>query len=544
MSDIDPGDAGNGVGAVTDSSTGQLVRSSGIVALGTGLSRVTGLARTFVTLYALGWVGVGNVYTLANTTPNLLYDLLLGGILTATLVPVLVDRVNKDDPEGTDAVVTVVTVGLVILTLVAVLAAPLIIHLYSLATSDPRVIEQNELAIPLLRLFIPQILFYGLTALGAALLNAHKRFAAAAFAPVANNVVVIGVLLAVPRIAGGVPTIDQVRSDTGLLLLLGLGTTLGIVTMAAVLWPAIRRAGIRLHWRFDLQNPAVRTVVRLSGWTLGYVVTNQVAFFVVTALAWRAQNGAVTVYQTAYVFFQFPYGLFAVSVMTAFLPELSRLAERGDDAGFSNRFLLGLRLTVLIILPASIGLVLLARPALALLQHGGFDQRGVELTAHTMAGFAIGLLGFSTFLYAMRGFYAFKDTKTPFLLGLIQNAINVVLAFVLVDRYQVEGLAWSFSVSYLIGAVVALGVLRRKVGALRWGPTAGAVVRILIACAVMSVAVWAAVTTIGSDEGAGALARTAVGVTIGGVVYLGALLLLRVPDVDEFRRRVLARRAT
>ncbi|HVN52530.1 MAG TPA: lipid II flippase MurJ, partial [Acidimicrobiales bacterium] len=294
-----------------------LVRSSGVVAVGTALSRVTGLLRTIITAIVLGTVGVGAAYNLANSTPNMIYDLLLGGVLSATLVPVLVANREHRDEEGTDAVLTVATVFLVVISVAAVLVAPWIVHLYGLiahAGSTPPSAEQEHLATLLLRLFAPQVLFYGLATLGTALLNANRRFAAAAFAPVVNNVLLIVVLLAAWWAMGHDTSVARVESDTTLLLLLGLGTTAGIAAMALVLWPAITRAHIPVRWRFHPRHPTIRQVAGLSGWTLGYVVANQITLFVIMSLAFGTPGGGgVSAWTYAYQFFQLPYGVFTVS---------------------------------------------------------------------------------------------------------------------------------------------------------------------------------------------------------------------------------------
>jgi putative peptidoglycan lipid II flippase len=283
MSDVPTGD---------EVTTGGLVRSSAVVGIGTGLSRVTGLFRTIALTYALGTTLVAEGYNLANTTPNIVYDLLLGGILSATLVPLFVDRFERDDQDGVSAIVTVTVVVLTAITVIAVLAAPLIFKLYTWDKDAVRAHELEGVGVPLLRWFLPQILFYGLTALGTALLNARRRFAAPAFAPVLNNVVVIVVLLWFAHRVGRNPHADPVIHDTTNMLLLGLGTTAGIVAMTVVLWPSIRSTGVRLRWRFRPRDPAVRRVASLSRWTLGYVVANQVALTITLALAARTPGGA------------------------------------------------------------------------------------------------------------------------------------------------------------------------------------------------------------------------------------------------------------
>jgi putative peptidoglycan lipid II flippase len=521
--------------------TGGLVRSSAVVGIGTGLSRVTGLFRTVALTYAIGTTLVAEGYNLANTTPNIVYDLLLGGILSATLVPVFVDRFEQDDDDGVSAVVTVTVAVLVAITVVAVFAAPWIFKLYTWDKSAARAHELERVGVPLLRWFLPQILFYGLTAIGTAILNARRRFAAPAFAPVLNNIVVIVALLWFAQRAGRNPQADSVIHDGTLMALLGFGTTLGIVAMTIALWPSIKAANVRLRWRFQPRDPSVRKVASLSRWTLGYVVANQIALTIALALAARTAGGA-SVYTYAFVFFQLPYGLFAVSIMTTFTPDLASAANQGDFARFSERFGLGARLMTLVVLPASIGYVLLARPLVAaLLAHGSFGGTSPVVTADVLADFAVGLIGFSLYLYALRGFYAFHDTRTPFFLNLVENAINVVLAFALVGRFGVQGVAFSYSVAYLVSAALALFVLRRRAGRLGGTELAGAFARIVAATAVMGIAVWAVSRAVGADRGTGAVVRVAVGVLVGIAVYGGTALVLRVDDLRGLRDRLSRR---
>ncbi len=524
-----------------------LVRSSGVVALGTGLSRISGLFRTIATAIVLGTVGVGAAYNLANNTPNMIYDLLLGGVLSATLVPVLVANRERDDDAGTDAVLTVATVFLVVITVIAILIAPFIVHLYGViahAGPHPPTGDEEQLATLLLRLFAPQVLFYGLATLGSALLNAHRRFAAAAFAPVVNNVLLICVLIAAGRILTHDSTVAQVEADTFLVMLLGLGTTAGIAAMALVLWPAITMAKIPVRWRFDVRHPAVRQVARLSGWTLGYVVVNQITLFVIISLAFSTPGGGgVSAWTYAYQFFQLPYGVFTVSVMTAFTPELASLATEKAWHRFQDRFLFGVRLIVLLLLPATVVLLLLARPVVSvLLSYGHFHAADARITAATVAGLAWGIVGFSMYLYVLRGFYALRDTRTPFMINLVENALTLVFAFVLVSvtKSGVEGLAWAWSLAYIISAVLAFLVLRHRVGPFGFAlavRTTVPVSRMVVAAAAMAVVV-GIVAHLTAPTGAGAWFAVFVGGGLGLAVYWALLQVMRVPEIREIPRLV------
>jgi putative peptidoglycan lipid II flippase len=513
-----------------------LLRSSGLVAMGTALSRLTGFARLGAAAYAIGFKSLNDTYTLANNTPNIVYELLLGGVLSATLVPIFVHHSEADDDEGTSAVITVAAAALIALTVAGILAAPLIMRLYTITAHGSVAAEQRQVATSMLRLLMPQMFFYGLTAMATALLNARRKFAAPAFAPVLNNLVVIAVLLALPHVAGHTPTLRDVRDDATLLWLLGLGTTAGIVAMTVVLWPAVQRSGFRFRPNFDWRNPAVREVGRMSGWTLGYVLNNQAALLLVLLLANRTVGG-VSTYVAAQVFFILPHALVAVSLMTTIVPGLSSAANRSDHDSYRRQFSNGVRLMSLVILPAAVGYVVLAQPiAHGLLKHGATAGSSAHLIGSNLALFSVGLLGYSIYLYTLRGFYALRDTRTPFFLNLAENGINVVLAFILEPIWGVPGLALSYAIAYNAAGIFAFLALRRRVGRLDGRRTARTVARVLVACALMATAVAAVIRVVGDT----ALVQTTAGVLVGGVVFVVAVLALRVEEVDAVRARVLA----
>ena len=525
---------------------GALVRSSAVVGLGTMLSRVTGLLRTLALALVLGSTTLATGYNLANTTPNMVYDLLLGGILSATLVPVFVGQIERDDREGTDAVVTVLVTAMVAFTAIAMLAAPWIFRIYTWASKSNRG-DLIRVGVPLLRWFLPQILFYGLTALATALLNARRSYAAAAFAPVLNNIVVLCMLGAFWTLKSRhqVPSASAVAHSPTLLALLGGGTTAGIVAMAVVLWPAMRRAGIRLRWRFDHRNRSVRKVFGLSAWTLAYAAVNQVALVVVLALASYRNTSDVNAYTYAFIFFQLPYGLFAVSLMTTVVPELSSFVARADAGGFRRSFALGFRMLVLVMVPAAVGCMVLAHPLVtALLGHARY-RSAAPLTGDLLLLFAAGMIGYSVYLYALRVFYALRDTRTPFFLSVFENAVNVVLAliFVYVLKLNAQGLALAYSIAYSAAAVVTLVIARRRMVRMDGRRTVSATARVIVAATAMGLAVAATVRLLGPAEGFRALIPTFAGMAVGTAVYAGLVVVLQVEEVDLLLRRLRRRRA-
>jgi putative peptidoglycan lipid II flippase len=511
----------------THAARSRLLRDNVTVALGTATSRITGFLRVLV----LGWAIVpvidgeadgrlSDAYNLANTTPNIIFELVLGGILSATLVPVFTRAFAERDRRAVDAIVGTSLALLGVLTVVATATAPAIIWVYTAARGGEGASEYRSVATVLAFLFLPQIFFYGVMSIASALLNAKRHFFAAAWAPVLVNVIVIVGLVVARQSVSGVPSLDVAESDRKLTVLLGIAPTIGVAAMALSLLPALRRAGIHLRPKFDVNHPAVREVVRMSGWTIGYVVANQVALAVVTVLAQR-DAGGLTAYTTMFIFFQLPHGLLAVTVMTTFTPDLSAAAGRDEWRRFRVTMRLGVRAIVALLIPAATTYAVLAGPATHL--SGRFAS--LEEAEPVLRAFAVGLVGFSTYLFVLRGFYARKDTRTPFRLNVVQNGLNIVLALIFVVPWGVSGLAWAYSLSYLVAAVVSWQSLAHAVrGGLRTDLLLPVLGRAAAAALVMALALWLGRDLAGSDTGWGAIIRLAVVGTLGLGVYLATLV--------------------
>jgi putative peptidoglycan lipid II flippase len=518
-----------------------LVRSSALVAVGTALSRVTGFARIAAIAYALGASTLAGTYSYANEAPNIVYELLLGGVLTATLVPLFVRYHETHDEDAPSAIFTVAIVALAGITVVGVLAAPWIVDLYTLNVKGGNVAQQQELATALLRLLMPQMLFYGIAALATAMLNAQRRFLAAAFAPVLNNAVAAAVFLLLPRVADGSLSVDNVLHDDGLILLIGLGTTAGVVVMALALLPPLARLHTHLRFLPRWRHPAVLAMLRLSGWTVGYVIANQIALLIVTILA-NGTDGGPFIYISAYAFFQLPHGLFAVSLMTTFTPEMASAATRNDLAALRMQVSRGIRLAALVVVPAAAMYMGLARPIIvALLQRGSFDAADASAVSDTLLAFSVGLLPFSIYLFALRAFYARHDTYTPFWINCIENAVNIALAFPLYAWLGIPGLALAFSIAYGVAAVITLGVLRGRLGGIDGAQLTSSLTRIVAAGVAVGAVSWAVGELIGWSNFAHAVLAVVAGALAGGLVYLALLVLLRVEELSAVRALVPAR---
>ncbi len=516
-----------------------LRRATATMAVGTLLSRITGVGRIIALGYALGTgVSVGSpadAYNLANTIPNIVQDLVLGGILSATFIPVFVARLaTRDEDDAWEAISAVVSVTLAVLGVASVVflaAAPLIVDGLTVLRHSA---AERKVATDLLILFVPQLACYTFAALGAALLNARGRFGPPTFVPIANNVITIGVLITFSVVARR-PTLGGLEADRPELILLGLGTTAGVAAQALLLLPSLRRAGLRLRFRLDWRHEAVRTILRLSGWTFGLVVANQVALLVVLAL-FNKIPGGISAYTYAYTFFQLPYGVVAISVMSAVTPELAARWARGDPAGFRRRWAGGLRGILAIVLPAAAGLLILAKPLVAvLLGYHASSPAATTPTAQALAMLALGLPGFCVFLYTVRAFQAMQDMRTAFWLYVVENGVNIALAVVLVGPLGVRGVALSISAAYTIAAVAGLLLLRPRLGGLDWAIVARPFGRVLLATVALVAAAAIGSNLSGSETPAGLAGRVLAGAALGSIAYL--VVVFAVGALEQHNRR-------
>ncbi len=522
------------------------------MAVGTTLSRLTGLGRMAALVFALGVAEsrLADAYNIANTLPNVIYELVLGGVLTSVFIPILVEelrtREHDDAWESASSLVSTSMTVLVVLSAAAVVLAPWIVGLFSSRLSGAAAATQRDLATFFLRFFALQIALYGFAAIAGGLLNAYDHFAVPMFAPILNNTVVIATFLVFAAVVSGTPTDASVNADLGNKLLLALGTTAGVGAMAAVHWPFVRRLPGRLRLRVSFRHPAVRKLARLSGWTLLYVVVNQIGFGIALYLA-NGEQGGPTAYFTAFAFFQLPYGVVAVSIMTALLPTLSGQYVAGDTDGFRARTAGGLRATALLLVPATALYLVLAKPLIqSLLEHGVARGASSTLVAEVLQMFAIGLLPFSAFLLFNRAFYARQDTRTPLVLNIVDNVVTVALDFALFPSMGVSGLALAHSLGYVVATVVAAVLLARRLGGLETRHTLAELTKVTTASAVAAVAmlvVAAGIHQITSAGGGRALAQLTAGALAGGGAFVLAAFLLRVEDLAVLLRLVPGRRA-
>ncbi len=523
-----------------------LLRSSALISAGVLLSRLTGLVRLLLLVSVLGDGGLGDVYAFANNVPNLIFELLAGGVLSAVLLPLFVDLVRRDDRDATSVVVTASVTLLGLVTVAGVVAAPAVGWAVAAISGGGEQAAQQEAFVQLLRWLVPQVFFYGLITLVSSLLQARRRFGAAAFAPALNNLVVIATLVWLQQRSdldlGQVP-LSRVLAEPGTLAILGAGTTAGVVLNAVALLPSLQHSGRGLRFRPRWRDPVLGRLWAAGRGALGFVLVSQVGVMVTSLMAnaWK-EPGQFAAYTYSGLLVFVAYGVLVVSVTTAVGPELAATHQSGDQAGFRRAWLRGLRLIVVLTAPASAAMVVLARPIFELFP---MTAASAELYTWLFPVFSLALVPFSISQYVIRSYYARSDTRTPVRIALVQYGVVIGLGLVIAPIYQVPGLSIVYTIGYGAGGVVAFSWFARSLGRLRYSEVtmlprmvAAAVAMAVVVAAVLALLGWGARTT-------PALVQVLAGTVIGLAVYPGFLWVLGVTaDLQaalDLGRRVLRR---
>ncbi len=469
------------------------------MAVATGASRATGFVRTAALAAVLGVTSLGDAYNTANTIPNMIFTLVVGGVLTSAVVPILVQShaLDPDDPSAESALLGITALVGVLSSLAVLLAAPAVVRALTAGASDRKGYDGYvALTTTWLRWFAPQIGLYALGILAVSIMTARRRLFLGAAAPIATNIITIIIALLV--MGGGGDLRSRVTSlSPGTVTTLGAGTTVAVAsTTAFQLWGA-RRAVPGLQMRWNPRHVAVRGLGRRTGWMLLYVGANQIGLTLIVAIATTTQGG-VSAYQWAFTLMQLPYALIAVSIMSVAYPAISRAVESTGSVSAEVRRTMASTLQLLI--PAAIGLAVLALPIAIVL----VGRNGADLVAAAASGFAASLVPFTVFQLLTRVCYAHHDTRSPALVNVVVNLVNVgaALGFAAVassPQQILTGLALAHAASYAVGGVLlAVRLSRRHVlgfGDLFAGQGANAAVAVA-----MGLIVWAGSHQVGPVE--------------------------------------------
>ena len=424
----------------------RILNASAIMAAGTVVSRMSGFVRSALLVAALGGSLHADLFTMANTIPNMVYILVAGGVMNAVLVPQLV-RTMQNDADGGEAyanrIVTLAVLFLGAVTALLVIAAPWVMDIFLSAAYDrPDLAAERQSAVDFARYCLPQVFFYGMFVLAGQILNARGRFGPMMWAPIANNVIAVGVLVVYLVAFGPATAAEQVGPfTTSQELLLGLGSTLGIVVQFLILVPYLRLAGFRFRPRLDVRGVGLGHTFRLATWTVLFVIVNQVAYSVVVRLASSGsaeavtnggQSSGYTVYSTTFLVVMVPHAVVTVSLATALLPRMSRLASDGDLPTLARTLGLGLRTALAVAIPFALLLPIIADDLAHVTFGWGAGQDDYVLFAPSLALFGTGLVFFTIHYITLRGFYALERNRTVFFIQCAVAATNIAAAIVLV----------------------------------------------------------------------------------------------------------------
>ncbi|MBE1486097.1 murein biosynthesis integral membrane protein MurJ [Plantactinospora soyae] len=528
---------------------GNAAGNSAMMAAFSLISRGTGFLRQLMIVATLGLSLVGNAYTTAQIIPGMVYEFLLGGILSSVLIPVLVRR-RKADPDGGQAYTQrLLSLAVLILggaALLAVLGASVLTTIYAGRQGQ----DYRELVTNLSRLLLPILFFSGVSALLTAVLNTRGHFAAPAWAPILNNVVVIatcGLYIAI----FGAKTVQPEEMGLGRVLVLGGGTLLGLVVQTAGMLPALRKVGFRWRWRFDFRALGLRELGRLGGWMFCYVAVNSFGLIVLFNLLNEVKDKSAgpLVYNNVFLLLMMAHGIIAVSIITALLPRMSAAAADGRYADIAADLSRGTRTVTAALAPIAVCYAVLADPIAKALFDYGAAQGGSGTTGPVLLVAALALIPFAVSQLFTFAFWAMPDTRMPALINVPVVAVRVLVQVIVFAAFSTSFLAAGMmignAVSYIAAAAISAWFLRPHIGQIGVAAIMRTFGRVLIA-AVGATLVGLLVVALLPGEAASnrwlAFVEVAVGGAVIGGTYLGLAMLLRIREITDLvtmvRRRL------
>lgn len=521
----------------------RLARSAGLIGAATMTSRVLGVARETVLAALFGAGNDMDAFNVAFRVPNLLRDLFAEGAISAALVPTFTRALTRRGRAEAWRLGNLVINALIAITLLLViagwLAAPWLARAF--APEYALVPGKLELTTLLIRVMVPFLTLIAIAVAMMGMLNALRRFFVPAVSPAMFNVATLFAAFALvplmPRL--GWPRIAAIA----------VGTLLGGVGQIAIQWPLLHREGWRYAPVLDTRDEGLRDVMRLMAPATIGLAAIQVNVFVNTVLATGEGTGAVSWLNYAFRLMYLPIGVFGVSIGTAALPEISRHTAVSDSDGLRRTVANALRLTIVLNVPATVGLIVLAGPIVSLLlERGRFGPGDTAATAAALIAYAPGLLGYAAVKIASPTFYALRDSRTPVLVSAVAVAINIVLNLVLVRVLGFRGLALGTTVAAIAHAGILLWLLRGRIGRIGGREHLRVFARITLASIAMGAAAWETQHVLESIVAGHSTVVRAVrvftSIGIGIAVLVASAHLLHIEEFKEALRRVTARFGT
>ncbi|CAM3879102.1 murein biosynthesis integral membrane protein MurJ [Tsukamurella ocularis] len=530
--------------------TAGLLRSTGSVAVATLTSRVTGFLRTVLLAAILG-PAVASAFSVANQMPQQVSELVLGQVLTALVIPVLVRAEMEDKDRGQAFFERLFTISLTILGIALIVSLALSPVLVGLLVGDSKVDEGLTQALVIM--FLPQLMFYGLSALFTAMLNTRDEFKPGAWAPVACNIVQISTLVIFYLMPGEL-TLNPTAMGQPKLLVLGIGSTLGVVLQALVLLPAMRRSGIRIRLRWGVDE-RLKHFGSMGIAIVTYVFISQVGWYAVTPILSHASAGGPAVYQYAWMVLQLPYGVIGVALLTAVMPRLSRNAANGNRNAVLDDLSVATRITMVALMPI-VAFMTVFGPSIgrALFNVGQFSRDDANFLGTAISFSAFVLIPYAMVLIHLRVFYAQERAWIPTGIVVAIVVVQVALSYLVPaltedDHRIVELVGTARGLAYTAGAIMGWYLLRRTLGPLHLTNVTRTLIQTLTVSILVTLTVYAimrlpVLKAIDRSGPLGAFLYLAIAGVLCLTLIYALLALWRVPDVLAILaplRRIAAR---
>ncbi|MFB7797049.1 murein biosynthesis integral membrane protein MurJ [Isoptericola sp. NPDC056134] len=536
-----------------------LGRGSVVMTLGTVASRASGLIRAMLLVACVGAVGtVANAFDIANKLPNMLFALISAGVLQAVLIPQILRAMNAHNArERLDKLLTLSGLGLLLLTAVLVVAAPLIIWLSTLSGAWDA--DARHLAVVFAYWCIPQVFFYGLYMLLGQVLNAQGRFGAYGVAPVANNIVSLigfGAFIAMWGTAPSRGISDLSTWSTAQTAVLAGTATLGIAAQALVLVFALRRTGFQWRFRLGLRGIGLRAAGTVVGWTIGAVALEQVGvLFLTNVLGAAGQTGTDldevfagnAAYTNAMTIYLLPHSLVVVSIVTVLFPRMTAAVQAGDLPGVRRDMSLGMRSAGVFSVFSAVALIVLAVPLTASLLPS-LDAEGVGAVAPIIQAMSIGIVALGATVLVRRMYFAFEDGRSIFGIQVIATVSMVVVLWgatrLLPPQWWAVAAGGAYALSTWISLLLRVRGMRRKLQGMDGRRVLQLYVRALVGALIAALLGWLTVRLLDGYDvtswGHSVLVTAIAGIVMV-VGYVLALKVLHVRELDDALAPVLRR---
>ncbi|NLL06293.1 MAG: murein biosynthesis integral membrane protein MurJ [Clostridiaceae bacterium] len=512
----------------------KLTSAAAIVMSSIIFSRLTGFLREMLVPSLIGVNEVADAYNLAFKITGLMYDLLVGGAISAALIPILSGYIAKKDEEnGWKAVGTFINVSMVAMVFVCfagILFAPKLVVIMSQNSDNVNM----PLAVEITRILFPSVAFLMMAGLSTGVLNSYQRFAAAAFGPTLYN---LGSALSIFIFA---------KSKWGV-----KGIAFGVMTSAFVYFVfqfSFAYRNFKLYRpKFYLKHEGFRRLFKLAIPSLMSSAVVQINAIITSSFALQFPPGSLTALNTADRTWQMPYGVFAQGMGIAMLPSLSSYLAVGKVEEYKDTLMKGIKTVLLMTVPAGVGFIVLREPVMRTMFKitSEFNEDTVRLTGSILMFFSIALLSQSIVTVLNRAFYANNDTKTPLIIGVTTIILNFILSAVFL-RYTslgVSGMALSYSTVSLVNAVLLLTILNVKMKGIHLRKLSKFLVKIVPASIIMGIVLYFLNLIMPNATSSKIMQITnlMIEITVGVLVYFTVVLLLKVEEAQYYKNIVLAK---